>query len=95
MAQQLRPLTALLKVLSSNLSNHMVAHNHLQRDLMPSSVLKTATVYFFCKNFLKIYLFYVYEYTVTVLIVVRHHVVAGNFEFRTSASSSGPHSLWL
>jgi hypothetical protein len=29
MAQQLRALTALLKVLSSNLSNHMVAHNHL------------------------------------------------------------------
>ena len=29
MAQQLRALTALLKVLSSNPSNHMVAHNHL------------------------------------------------------------------
>jgi hypothetical protein len=28
MAQQLRILTALLKVLSSNPSNHMVAHNH-------------------------------------------------------------------
>jgi hypothetical protein len=28
MAQQLRALTALPKVLSSNLSNHMVAHNH-------------------------------------------------------------------
>ena len=28
MAQQLRALTALLKVLSSNSSNHMVAHNH-------------------------------------------------------------------
>jgi hypothetical protein len=28
-AQQLRALTALLKVLSSNLSNHMVADNHL------------------------------------------------------------------
>jgi hypothetical protein len=28
MAQQLRTLTALLKVLSSNPSNHMVAHNH-------------------------------------------------------------------
>jgi hypothetical protein len=28
MAQQLRALTALLKVLSSNPSNHMVAHNH-------------------------------------------------------------------
>jgi hypothetical protein len=29
MAQQLRALTALLKVLSSNPRNHMVAHNHL------------------------------------------------------------------
>jgi hypothetical protein len=29
MAQQLRALTALLKVLSSSPSNHMVAHNHL------------------------------------------------------------------
>ena len=28
MAQWLRALTALPKVLSSNLSNHMVAHNH-------------------------------------------------------------------
>jgi hypothetical protein len=28
MAQRLRALTALLKVLSSNPSNHMVAHNH-------------------------------------------------------------------
>jgi hypothetical protein len=29
MAQQVRALTALLEVLSSNPSNHMVAHNHL------------------------------------------------------------------
>jgi hypothetical protein len=29
MAQQLRALTALPEVLSSNPSNHMVAHNHL------------------------------------------------------------------
>jgi hypothetical protein len=29
MAQLLRALTALPKVLSSNPSNHMVAHNHL------------------------------------------------------------------
>jgi hypothetical protein len=29
MAQQLRALIALPKVLSSNPSNHMVAHNHL------------------------------------------------------------------
>jgi hypothetical protein len=28
MAQQVRALTALPKVLSSNSSNHMVAHNH-------------------------------------------------------------------
>jgi hypothetical protein len=28
MAQQVRALTALLKVLSSNPNNHMVAHNH-------------------------------------------------------------------
>jgi DNA repair protein RadC len=37
MAQQLRAPTALLKVLSSIPSNHMVAHNHPQQDLMPSS----------------------------------------------------------
>jgi hypothetical protein len=30
MAQQLRALTAFPKVPSSNPSNHMVAHNHLQ-----------------------------------------------------------------
>ena len=29
MAQRVRALTALLKVLSSNPTNHMVAHNHL------------------------------------------------------------------
>jgi hypothetical protein len=37
MAQQLRALAALLKVLSSNPSNHMVTHNHLYQDLMLSS----------------------------------------------------------
>jgi hypothetical protein len=37
MAQQFRALTALLKVLSSIPSNHMVAHNHLEQDLMFSS----------------------------------------------------------
>jgi hypothetical protein len=37
MAQQLRALTVLPEVLSSIPSNHMVAHNHLQCDLMPSS----------------------------------------------------------
>jgi hypothetical protein len=35
--QWLRALAALPEVLSSIPSNHMVAHNHLQRDLMPSS----------------------------------------------------------
>jgi hypothetical protein len=37
MAWWLRALTALSEVLSSIPSNHMVAHNHLQWDLMPSS----------------------------------------------------------
>jgi hypothetical protein len=37
MAQQLRALTALPEVLSSISSNHMVAHDHLQWGLMPSS----------------------------------------------------------
>jgi hypothetical protein len=37
MAQRLRALTALPEGLSSIPSNHMVAHNHLQWDLMPSS----------------------------------------------------------
>ena len=46
MAQQLRALTALPGVLSSIPSNHMVAHNHLYWDPMPSSgVSETATVY--------------------------------------------------
>jgi hypothetical protein len=37
MDQQLRALTALPEVLSSIPSNHMVAHNHLEWDPMPSS----------------------------------------------------------
>ena len=37
MAQRLRALTAIPEVLSSNPSNHMVAHNNLQWDPMPSS----------------------------------------------------------
>jgi hypothetical protein len=37
MAQRLRALTALPKVLSSIPSNHMVVHNHPRWDLMPSS----------------------------------------------------------
>jgi hypothetical protein len=37
MAQWLGALTALPKVLSSIPNNHMVAHNHLQCDLTPSS----------------------------------------------------------
>jgi hypothetical protein len=36
MDQQLRALTALPEVPSSIPSNHMVAHNHLWQDLMPS-----------------------------------------------------------
>jgi hypothetical protein len=37
MAQWLKALTALPEVPSSIPSNHMVAHDHLQWDLMPSS----------------------------------------------------------
>ena len=37
MAQSLRALTAFLEDLSSSPINHMVAHNHLQWDLVPSS----------------------------------------------------------
>ena len=37
MAQQLRALAALPEVLNSIPRNHMVAHNHLEWDLMPSS----------------------------------------------------------
>jgi|UPI00001F698C hypothetical protein len=37
MAQQLRALTALPEVLSSIPSNHMLAHNYLYWDTMPSS----------------------------------------------------------
>jgi hypothetical protein len=37
MAQGLRAPTALPEVLSSIPSNHMVTHNHLQWDPMPSS----------------------------------------------------------
>jgi hypothetical protein len=36
-AQRLRALTALLEVLSSIASNHMVAPNHLKWGLMPFS----------------------------------------------------------
>jgi ribosomal protein S8E len=37
MAHLLRAITALTEVLRSTPSKHMVAHNHLYRDLMPSS----------------------------------------------------------
>jgi hypothetical protein len=37
MAQWLKALSALPQVLSSIPSNHMMAHNHLQWDLMTSS----------------------------------------------------------
>jgi DNA repair protein RadC len=36
-AQRVRTPIALPKVQSSNPSNHMVAHNHPQQDLTPSS----------------------------------------------------------
>jgi hypothetical protein len=39
MPQQLRALTALPEVLSSNPSNHMVAHNHLSWNSIPSSLV--------------------------------------------------------
>jgi hypothetical protein len=41
---QLRALTALSEVLSSIPRNHMVAHNHLQWDLMPSSVVSEEAI---------------------------------------------------
>jgi hypothetical protein len=47
MAQWLRAPTALLKVLRSDPSNHMVAHNHLKLLL---ESLKTATVYVLTYN---------------------------------------------
>jgi hypothetical protein len=37
MAQWLRAVTALPEALSSIPSNHMMAHNHLQWDLIPTS----------------------------------------------------------
>jgi hypothetical protein len=45
MAQQLRALTVLPEVLSSIPSNHMMAYNHLQWDLMPSSGVSDTPVY--------------------------------------------------
>jgi hypothetical protein len=60
MAQWVRAPTALPKVQSSNPSNHMVAHNHLQRDLTPSSGLfedsysvLTCNKYIFLKKSMK------------------------------------------
>jgi hypothetical protein len=154
MAQQLRALTALLEVMSSNPSNHMVAHNHLYREtkkpmgreqgleqeekvkgekkmmnhdgemkvkltfpaprlvmvfyhsnsklikmcvflvngcLERAKVERCSSLIFYLFYFFRIiYLFYVYEYTVTVFrhtrrghqipleMVVSHHVVAAN-----------------
>ena len=47
-AQRLRALTALPEVMSSIPGNHMVTHNHLYWDLMPSSgVSEDRTVYSF------------------------------------------------
>ena len=62
MAQWLKALTALLEVLSSVPSNHMVAHNHLEWDLMPSSGVSEDSIHihkinkkfsFFKKDFSK------------------------------------------
>jgi hypothetical protein len=43
MVQWLRALTALLEVLSSIPSDHMVAHNHLEWDPIPSSAVSEDT----------------------------------------------------
>ena len=40
MAQRLSALAVLTEVLSSIPSTHIVAHNHLKWDLMPSSGIK-------------------------------------------------------
>jgi hypothetical protein len=45
MAQQLGALTALPEVLSSIPSNHMVAHNHLQWDPVPSPGVPEDSIY--------------------------------------------------
>jgi hypothetical protein len=57
MAQRLRALTALPKVLSTNPSNHMVVHNHPYYNLTPSSGVSedpysvlTYNKYFFFKK---------------------------------------------
>jgi hypothetical protein len=45
MAQWLRALAAFPEALSSNPSNHMVAHNHLSWDPMPSSSVSEDSVH--------------------------------------------------
>jgi hypothetical protein len=50
MAQWLRALTTLPKVLSSIPSNHMVAHNHPFRDLAPSSGVSEYSYSVFASN---------------------------------------------
>jgi hypothetical protein len=50
--------------------------------------------YLFKKD-LFIYFIYMSTLTVAVLMVVSHHVVAGNFECRTSACSGRPHPSGL
>jgi hypothetical protein len=45
MAQWLRALAALPEVLSSIPGNHMVAHKHLSRVLMPSSDVSEGSNY--------------------------------------------------
>ena len=58
--------------------------------LLSKSCLYIVHRAFFFKN-IYLFLFYVYEYTVQ--IVVSLHVVVGNWIFRISARSSQPHSL--
>jgi hypothetical protein len=52
-----------------------ILHSELRRVTCHSSFNHSENSIFF---FFKIYLFYVYEYTVAVQMVVSHHVVAGN-----------------
>jgi hypothetical protein len=51
-----RAVTALLESLRSISSNHMVAHNHLQWDLMPSSGVSEES------NSVLIYIKYIHTY---------------------------------
>jgi hypothetical protein len=74
MAQWLRALTVLLKVLSSIPSNYMVAHNHLQSDMIPSSGVsedKYIYIYIYIYTYIYIYI-YIYIYTHTHIYTYTH-----------------------